>query len=126
MPAGLNTLTIAINTAFSSNNVALGNPAKQISFIPKYLQMPAAWTAADVGFEVSIDGGTTWKVLGDTEAVQPKIDGAVAGGFYEIPEQVQQFARDFPSARLRLRSLDPADETAEDQLAARSLILVMV
>lgn len=46
------------------------------------IQMPAAWTAADLTFQTSIDNGTTWTDLYDDAGVEVKLSPTAPSGKY--------------------------------------------
>ena len=74
MPAALNTVTILSGASLSSS-VSLGKSQ------PIALQLPAAWTAASVSFQVSADGTSWFNLFKDdgTEAT------ATVGASQHIP-----------------------------------------
>jgi len=60
------------------------------------IAMPAAWTAADLTFQVSVDGGTTWLNLQNASA---EVDyKAAASQFVGVDPT---FLRGFPSIKVR-------------------------
>jgi len=81
------------------------------------IQMPAAWTAADLTFQVSVDGGTTWVDLHDDGGAEIKITSPSAGEFRAMDPS------NFSSAMfLKVRSGISAAAVAQG--AARSLTLM--
>lgn len=78
------------------------------------VQMPAAWTAASLTFEVSIDG-ETWGALYDSDGVEVAVPVS-AGGVYSLSPST--FAG---YARVKVRS--GTASAAVNQGAARSLLL---
>lgn len=81
--------------------------------------MPAAWTAADIGFSLSPDG-TTYYTLTDTAGNAVIIDGAAATDVIDLCDLINLPGYGW----LKLESLDPSDATAEDQLADRVITLL--
>lgn len=63
------------------------------------IKMPAAWTAADLSFQFSVDGGTTWDDAYDLTGNELKVTAPVAG---------------------RLRAVDPWDFMAGVRIKVRS------
>lgn len=108
-------VTIPINTAASS-------AIKLTGYRRLAVQTPAAWTAANIGFEVSEDG-TTFIPLRDAAGAKLAITGVItnAAGVYVAP--VDTLAAG-PYPYLRLTSLDTVDASAENQLAARTLKVI--
>ena len=81
------------------------------------IQMPAVWTAADLSFQVSDDGGTTWTELLDSAGV------AIAVTTPAATERLEVDASDFKSAVfLKVRSGTSA--IPANQAAARVLTLI--
>jgi hypothetical protein len=55
MAIGINPIQVTI-----ANGQALSGPVALGEFVLTGIAMPAAWTAAGLSFQVSVDGGTTW------------------------------------------------------------------
>lgn len=96
--------------------------AAGLQFQSVSVEVPSAWTAADIGFQVSRDGSTYVPLFYDDEGTrtrvkltQVKTDGA---GVYVAPAEAWALSV-YPY--FKLESLDTADETAENQGAARTL-----
>lgn len=85
------------------------------------VQVPSAWTAADIGFSVS-DDASTWIPAYDPYGKRCKITGVKtsSAGNYTIPPESWQIE---PWRYARIDSLDAADETAENQAVTRSLVV---
>jgi hypothetical protein len=102
--------TIAANASIS-NAICLGSGALCA------IQMPAAWTAADLTFQVSDDRGTTWKELLDASGTAVSVSAPAAGNRLELD------SADFKSAVfLKVRSGTAA--LAVNQAAERNLTIV--
>lgn len=84
--------------------------------------VPSAWTAADIGFEVSIDG-VTWVSLHDDEGNRIKITGVVtnASRLYIAPAKSWALGA-FPY--VRIVSLNTSNGANINQGADRTVILV--
>ena len=81
------------------------------------LQMPAAWTAADLTFQISIDDGATWVNLLDDQRKEVTVSGPGAGEYLALDPST------FAGVQfVKLRSGTAAVPVA--QAAARSLIVV--
>lgn len=65
------------------SGAALSGPAALGALTLVGISMPAAWTAADMTFQVSPDGGTTWQELFDGAGAALTIKGAA--GQFVIP-----------------------------------------
>jgi hypothetical protein len=65
MPGFQGTRPITILSGASLSNAALLGDSVLVG-----IQMPAAWTAASLTFQVSDDGGATWKDLYDDAGVE--------------------------------------------------------
>lgn len=104
------TVTIA-NGAALSGAVCLG------SGVLCAIKMPAAWTAADLTFQVSDDRGVTWDELLDANGTAVTVSGPGAA------ERLELDAADFKSSVfLKVRSGTAA--VAVNQAAARTLTLI--
>lgn len=64
------TLTIA-NGAAVSQGYSIPPGVNSVALV-----LPAAWTAADLSFETSIDGGTTWAAVWDDASAEVKVASA--------------------------------------------------
>jgi hypothetical protein len=103
-------VTIPINTALSN--------AIQITFTDIVgFYMPAAWTAADIGFEVSHDG-VTYYIVSDSAGALVTIPVA-ADDFITLPDGFVQ-----GNKWCRVRSQNGGTGAAVNQLAARTIKLV--
>src|SRR3954454_10155280 len=77
MAIGINPIPVTI-----ANGQALSGPVALGEFVLTGIAMPAAWTAAGLSFQVSIDGGTTWLEM---QSISPPISStAPAGQFIAI------------------------------------------
>jgi hypothetical protein len=105
------TVNIAINTALSQA-IFLGDG------VLCAIQMSAGWDAADLTFQVSDDGGTTWQELRDSSGTAITVASPTAGYRLELD------ASDFKSAMfLKVRSgtsASPVNQTT----AARVLTVI--
>lgn len=112
-------MTIASGAAVSDGVSIEKHPVDRLA-----VQVPAAWTAADIGFDVSQDDSTYIPLKGATGS-RLKITGVATGaaGVYIAPAET--FLVD-GYRYVRLASLDTGDESAENQGAARSLVLVLL
>lgn len=104
------TVTIA-NGASLSGAICLG------AGVLSAIQMPAGWDAAALTFQVSDDGGTTWKELQDSSGTATTVSAPTAGNRYEVD------ATDFKSAVfLKVRS--GTSGAAVNQTADRVITLI--
>lgn len=74
---------ITLNPALIASGTALSAPVALGALTLVGISMPAAWTAADLTFQVSPDGGTTWQELFD--GAGNAIDIKVAAGQFIMP-----------------------------------------
>jgi hypothetical protein len=81
------------------------------------IQMPAAWTAADITFQCSVDNGATWADLLDSSGSEIAITAPSAGQLLSMDPS--QFAG---VVFLKVRSGHSA--AAVNQVAAASVIIV--
>ena len=84
------------------------------------IEMPAAWTAADVGFSVATTLTGTYKplwVLGDSARLL--IDTAAASRIISVDPDSFRGVR-----YLKIESLDTGDGSAENQAAARTITII--
>lgn len=81
------------------------------------LMMPGTWTAADISFQISYDGGATWVALYDDASVIVKVTGPGAGKYLALDPST--FAG---VTRVKVQSGVPG--AAVNQAAARTLTLV--
>ena len=104
------TATIASGAALSG---AFSSGDKLICAV----QMPAAWTAADLTYQISDDGGTTWFELLDDTGTAVTLVSPAAGKRYNLP------ASDYESGRLfKVRS--GTSSVPVNQAAARTLTFI--
>jgi hypothetical protein len=80
------------------------------------VQFPAAWTAADLTFQVSDDKGTTWTELRD-DADVVMVSSPAAGGRYNLP------AGHFVSSRW-FKARSGTSGSPVNQAAARTLVFI--
>lgn len=81
------------------------------------VQMPASWTAADLTFQVSDDGGSTWKELLDDSGIAVTLSAPAAGKRYNLP--AGQFAS---SPHFKVRS--GTESVPVNQAAARTITFI--
>lgn len=86
------------------------------SFAGGIVHMPAAWTAASIGFKVSSTMAGTYLPLFDDDDALVQIDSAAVDQAYQINDAV------FASSYVKLWSQD-GSEGDTNQAAARSLIV---
>jgi hypothetical protein len=119
-PTQRNSVTILISTAVSSAiQMADGGP-NGIA-----VQTPVAWTAADIGIDVSLDG-TNWLPVFAADGSRVKLQAVpvAAAGLMVFDANDVRVVGTF--RYMRLTSLDTSDETAENQVAARTLFVIYV
>jgi len=110
---------------------AAGNLSDEVDLVGYQLVgvvMPAAWTAADIAFQVDPGDGTFRKVY-DRLGHYFKIDGPVASCIHMLRDtEAEATAADIPivGAQVKLHSIDTSDETDEAQDAERTLYAIMV
>jgi hypothetical protein len=100
-----------------ANGVALSNVIAFKEYAYAVLHMPAAWTAADIGFQVSSELDGTFLPLYDD-----------AGALVEISSPAASQAHAIPAEVLAARFVKVWSETAGsgvNQAAARALIIDM-
>ena len=94
----------------------LSNPIDFRSFAGGIIHMPAAWTAASIGFHVSSTVDGTFLPLFDDDDTLVQIDSAAVDQAYQINDEV------FGAHYVKLWSQDGSEgDTA--QAAARTLIV---
>jgi hypothetical protein len=99
-----------------ANGAALSGPLDLAGHVLIAIAMPAAWTAAVLTFQSSIDGGTTWSDVVDDTGTEVSVAAAasrtiVNGG------QLEKLA---PLGRIRIRSGTtgvPVNQAADRSLA---------
>jgi len=106
------TVTIPINTAQPTT------PFDMRMFAGGFIEMPAAWTAADICFKVSTQETDTPQPLYDENGTLLRIDGPTANNRYVIPDKV------FAAHYVWLWSEDGAAGD-ENQLAERELVVAL-
>lgn len=102
--------TIAISTALSAA-VDLGAIGTLVG-----IQMPAAWTTANLTFQASYDGGTTYQDLYDDAGNEVTVTAAASRNIYLSPEEWAGIQL------LKVRS--GTSGTPVNQAAARTITLV--
>ena len=95
----------AVSDAFDMRDYAGGN-----------LYMPAAWTAASIGFQIAIDDGGTFYPLYDDTAAIVEIAGPCVDTAYTLPNEL------FSALFVKLWSQDGAGN-GTNQGAARTIII---
>ena len=109
-------LTIPINTALS-------DAIKSDGYYPVGVVCPSAWTAADISFEISSDGGVTFqKVVGQTGSLVKITNVPTAASEYSTLASAQIIVGEW----IRVASTNTASEADANQAAARTVKLVMV
>lgn len=100
-----------------ANNQSVSDPIDCGAGYPVALYGPPGWTAAALGFEVSLDAGQNWRTMKDVYR-EYLIEPFEAGTYLALP------AADFQGLRyFRLRSGTKAAPVA--QLAARDFIVLV-
>jgi hypothetical protein len=79
------------------------------------LHMPSAWTAADIGFQVSSTVGGTYLPLNNEDGGLLVVSGPLVDQAYVIPARV--------GAALYVKLWSNTGGTGENQAAARSIIV---
>ena len=98
-----------------ANGASLSGVADLTGFMLAGIQMPSAWTAASLTFQVSLDG-TTFQDMYATDGTEVTVTGAAASRFLAFVPS------DFAGARyLKVRS--GTSGSAVTQGAARTLVL---
>lgn len=123
----IGTLTIGLG-ASASSDLLIPNTA---NYEKVALLIPAAWTAADIKFQISFDDGATWVDVATAAAAVIKLTSIPtaqrillfapldAGG----NDLVAEMLRGFPNSKMQLVSINTGTGAAENQLAARSITL---
>lgn len=96
LPVGLpsNPLPTWLMRGFSTSTVTIANGASQSGVIDlRYytmmiIHMPAAWTAADIGFQVSTAEGGTYLPLYDDLGNIVMVDGPAVSRCYQAPPEI--------------------------------------
>lgn len=117
------TVTIANGAAVSTDLYASSMSARVQGFRALTIITPAAWTAADIGLQVSTDG-STWHTLRNSSGTIVKITGVAtaAAGAYVSPDA---WGLAGAVRYVRFISLDTADNTNENQGGARTLTVLV-
>ncbi len=112
------TVTIANNAAVSGSFDPQG--ARGLAVLT-----PGAWTAANIGLEVSTDGGTTWIPVRTEWGSLVMVSGVVtnAAASYILPPSAWQVGL-YPQARLT--SLNTSTYAAVNQGGARTLVVALL
>ncbi len=123
---GQNRLTVTIaNGAAASSDLYAGSDGRVRARGLRLLSVrtPSAWTAADIGFEVSADG-STWLKVYDEEGARIKITGIAtsAAGVYTAPAKLAMVGM-WPY--VRLVSLNTSSGADVNQAAERTLIVAI-
>jgi hypothetical protein len=95
----------ALSDAFDMRDYAGGN-----------LYMPAAWTAASIGFQIATSLGGTYIPLYDQDATLVQIPGPTVDNAYALPKEL------FACGLVKLWSQDGA-ASGTNQGAARTIII---
>ena len=111
------TLVIAINTAVSGKFNVRASGGRGFA-----IQIPAVWTAANIGFDISADASTWIPLYGDTGA-RVKITGVPTGLAVELVAPAEVWAIG-ASIWMRLVSVDTTDDTATTNQAAERTLIV--
>lgn len=112
------TVTIA-NGAAVSDSIQGNDLSEADSFT---IAFPSAWTAADLGFEVSDDDGATWLPFRDAVWGRVRIQNVATGAaaVVAVPAELWGVTK---HALFRLVSLNTSTGANENQLADRTLTL---
>lgn len=121
----IGTLTIS-NGAADSSNLQIPNVAnyEKIAFL-----IPSAWTAADLKFQVSFDGGTTWVDVATAAAAVIKLTSIPTAQSILLYAPVDAGGNDylaalfraFPNAYFQVVSINTGTGADENQGAARTI-----
>ena len=118
------TVTIANGASSSSSIVNTSVGARGIAVI-----VPAVWTGANLGLEISLDNGTTWVPVRNEEGKVVRITNikTAEASLYVYPAASWQVG---VAPLIRLTSLDTGaadtDFTAQNQGAARTLTVLLL
>jgi len=121
MSTRYHTATIA-NGAAVSDAISLINGERITGVI-----VPSAWTAADIGFSVSVDGTTFYEVADVTRTTAGTSEARIinvvtnAAAFYAVPAVMDLEFGGF----VKLTSVNTANNADVNQGAARSLIVTI-
>lgn len=119
-------ITEAVSAAFQSPN----NP----DYDTVQVKLPAAWTAADLKLQFSDDEGTTWFNVVESDGSVSKLTSipTSGGGLVAAPHDANsgldywaQAMKAIPNGYFRVVSIDTADESNENQAAARTVDLLV-
>lgn len=80
--------TVQYSTIDISVDAALGTAVLVEGYDEGYLVMPAAWTAADIGFKVCDTKDGTYSILRDTAGVIVDIEDPTVDIAHVLPEQL--------------------------------------
>lgn len=111
-PSAIRTVSIASGQAVSS-----GAPCSAARGL--MVEIPAAWDAADIGFDLTIDG-TTWMPLRNEIGQRVRIRGIVVSNLFVAGAELWALQA---VAQVRLVSLNTASDANANQSAARTLRL---
>lgn len=108
------TVNIAASASVSAEAICVARDAGMA------IKVPSEWTAADIGFTAAEDISSTFAPVYDDEGSRVKITGIAtsASQWYDVPEAVMKHAY------VKLASLDTGDGSAENQGAARVLVVM--
>lgn len=108
--------TTKVQTLTIANGAATSDVFDMKDYAGGQIHMPAAWTAASIGFQISSSSGGTFLPLYDNSGSIIEIDGPSADTAYQLPKDL------FGAHYVKLWSQDGAGADT-NQGAARTLIL---
>ena len=101
-----------------ANGAALSNELPMDTYAGGIIYMPAAWTAASIGFKVAHTGGGTYYPLYDHDGTLVQVATPTANNAYELPPEV------YGALHIKLWSQDGAGADT-NQGAARAFHITL-
>lgn len=114
--------TVQYSTIDISDDAALGSAIQVEGFDKGYIEMPAAWDAADIGFKVCDTEDGTYVILRDATGTVVDIEEPAVEHAHVIPSEVFEGCI---WVKPWSKNATPATETDENQSADRLLKFVM-
>jgi hypothetical protein len=113
----------AVYNSIIAKDAAVGSAVKLEGNERGYIVMPAAWTAADIGFKVCDTEDGTYSILRDTAGVAVDIEDPAVNIAHVLPDGV--FAGTI-WVKPWSKNATPATETDVTQAAARTIKFVVI
>lgn len=118
---GFSELTITYEAAAGDANAqsaALSMRQRRASDV--WLMPVTAWTAADIAFEISLDGGTTWNQVDGEDGALVSITSVAADRWHKVPAAAAKLLN-VPGVQWRIVSVSNSDGSYVEQAATRTV-----